>query len=447
MYSTVPRMFARRTHWNLAANRYSCALEEHRRAGREVLDLTASNPTVVGLRYREEALLNVLTHREAIIYEPQAKGLLLAREAVADYYAERDSHVSPDDLILTTSTSEGYSFVFRLLCDPGDAVLVPSPSYPLFDFLADLQDVKLIPYELVYDHGWQIDFHSLGLALDGASAQGVSCRAVLVVHPNNPTGSYVKPHEAEELSRICAANQMAIIADEVFLDYQLDDTVEPFSFSGSKDQLDPVWRRTHPVEPAGHGADRVEPAFRPASADPNHISGALAPAQSALTFTLSGLSKISALPQMKVAWIAVSGPEELKREALARLEVIADTYLSMNAPVQWAVPAMLEERRNVQPQMLARIRQNLAELDSQLARQTLCRRLAIEGGWYAVLRIPVTGSDEAFAIELLKKTGVLVHPGHFYDFAGEGFIIVSLITPREEFAIAIQRFIRFVNGM
>ena len=211
--------FARRTSWNLTTNRYTQALEEQRRAGREVLDLTASNPTTIGIQYREGALLQALASRKALTYEPQAKGLLIAREAVSGYYAERGSRVSPDDLLVTTSTSEAYTFLFRLLCDAGDTVLIPTPSYPLFDFLADLQDVKLEPYELVYDHGWQIDFQSVQSAMGRAHSATSRCRAVLVVHPNNPTGSFVKPQEGDELNRICATGEMAIIADEVFLDY------------------------------------------------------------------------------------------------------------------------------------------------------------------------------------------------------------------------------------
>jgi alanine-synthesizing transaminase len=390
--------FARRTAWDLSRNRYTQALEAHRRAGRELLDLTASNPTTIGLQYREEELLAALRNPEALIYQPQSKGLLSAREAIAAYYAERGSHISPDDLILTTSTSEAYSFVFRLLCDPGDRVLVPAPSYPLFDFLADLQDVKLVPYELVYDHGWQIDFHSIQTALQQAFGAGNKCRALLVVHPNNPTGSYVKPHEADELNRICAGNQMALIADEVFLDYSLVAELQ-LTFSSNRQ---------------------------------------------ALTFTLSGLSKISALPQMKVAWIAVSGPDEVKAEALERLEVIADTYLSMNAPVQLAVPVMLQERSAIQRQLTYRVRENLAQLDSQLAVQKLCHRLEIEGGWYAVLRVPVTGSDEELAIELLQQTGVLMQPGHFYDFPSDGYLVLSLITKSGVFKRGIQRMLQFI---
>ena len=389
--------FSRRTSWNLTPNRYTEALDAHRKAGRELLDLTVSNPTTIGLHYREEELLRALARHEALIYQPQPKGLLSAREAVAAYYAGRGNTVSPDDLILTTSTSEAYSFVFRLLCDPGDAVLAPEPSYPLFDFLADIQDVKLVPYELVYDHGWQIDPHSLQKGIEDARAANAPCRAVLVVHPNNPTGSYVKAHEADQMNRICAANAMAMIADEVFLDYSLG--AEPLTFSSNRDTL---------------------------------------------TFTLSGLSKISGLPQMKVAWIAVSGPEALKAEALRRLEVIADTYLSMNAPVQCAVPEMLEERHGIQRQLMYRIRENLAELDSQLAAQKLCHRLAIEGGWYAVLRVPVTSSDEDLAIGLLNGTGVLLQPGHFYDFPADGFLVLSLITDSQTFRTGISRVLQFI---
>jgi len=392
--------FARRTGWNLIPNAYSEALAAHRRAGRKLLDLTVSNPTIVGLHYSYAELLSSLVHREALTYEPQPKGLLIAREPIAHYYAEKGSDLTPEDLILTTSTSEGYSYVFRLLCNPGDAVLVCIPSYPLFEFLGDLQDVKLVPYELVYDHGWQIDFHSLQSAIDGAHRAGTQCRAVLVVHPNNPTGSYVKRHEVEELNRICNATGLAIVADEVFLDYGL--TAAPsITFTSNTNVL---------------------------------------------TFTLSGLSKISALPQMKVAWVATSGPAALKADALSRLEVIADTYLSMNTPMQWAIPAMLDQRHDIQRQLLTRIRGNLEELDSQLARQSLCRRLDVEGGWYAVVRVPVMATDEEFAIALLRQIGVVVHPGHFYGFVADGYIVMSLITPREEFSEGITRLLTFVAG-
>lgn len=353
-----------------------------------MLDLTISNPTRAGLHYDEAKILASLASSQAMDYNPQPKGLAMARAAVADYYrsAQGISDFDPEALILTTSTSEGYSFVFRLLCNPGDEILVPKPSYPLFEFLADLQDVKLIPYPLIYDHGWQMDFHSLQKAVTERT------RAVVVVHPNNPTGSYVQSQERDALNSFCRDHELAIIADEVFLDYALDG-VRRQSFAANQD---------------------------------------------ALTFTLSGVSKISALPQMKVAWIAASGPASELEAALARLEVIADTFLSMNAPIQWAAPALLEQRESIQRQLLDRVGGNLAELDRQLAAQKTCQRLSVEGGWYAVLRVPIIQSDEDLAVALLKQKSVLVHPGHFYDFPNDGFLVLSLISQEAEFAEGIR---------
>jgi len=301
--------------------------------------------------------------------------------------------LSLERLILTTSTSEAYSYVFRLLCNPGDEILVPKPSYPLFEFLADLADVKLVPYPLLYDHGWQIDFDSLYKA---ATAQS---RAVIVVHPNNPTGSYVSAAEASALNDFCRDCGLAMIVDEVFLDYAHDGVARP-SFVSNAD---------------------------------------------ALTFTLSGVSKISALPQMKLAWVATSGPTEMVAEAGARLEIIADTYLSMNAPVQLAAPVLLEQRKQTQPILLDRLRVNLAELDGQLASHPSCTRLQVEGGWYVVLRIPALGTDEDLAIDLLRKRGAIVHPGHFYDFAGEGHLVLSLITEPANFREGVSRLLQVVG--
>ncbi|MFZ1975417.1 MAG: pyridoxal phosphate-dependent aminotransferase [Candidatus Acidiferrales bacterium] len=374
-------MFAERTNWNFEPNRLSEALARHRAAGKALLDLTASNPTECGFEYPGGAILEALGNPAALTYSSDARGLRSARESVAGYYAARGVAVPVDEIILTTSTSEAYSFAFRTLCNPGDEILVPEPSYPLFAFLADIQDVRLVRYPLVYDHAWQIDFH----ALEGGITKRT--RAVIVVHPNNPTGHFVKAREMEALNRLCAERDLAIIADEVFLDFALTDEAR-FSFAGN----------------AG-----------------------------ALTFTTSGLSKISGLPQMKAAWLITGGPEHLKAAALARLEVIADTYLSMNAPVQAAMPALFEQRHGFQKQVLARVMKNLVELDRQLALQKACSRLVVEGGWYVVLRVPATRPDEEFAIELLEGRGVYVHPGHFYDFGGDGYLVLSLITREEEF--------------
>jgi alanine-synthesizing transaminase len=383
-------MFADRTNWNLAPNRLSEALVQHRAAGKPLFDLSASNPTACGFDYDRQAILQALGSPAALAYEPNPKGLETSRRAVSAYYADRSAvariEVPVEDIILTTSTSEAYSFVFRTLCNPGDELLVPEPSYPLFAFLADIQDVKLVRYPLIYDYGWQIDFHSLEQAITPRT------RGVIVVHPNNPTGHFCRPQEIIRLNEICAARQMAVIADEVFLDFVLAGEY-PASFAANT---------------------------------------------GALTFTMSGLSKISGLPQMKAAWLITSGPEELKTQALARLEVIADTYLSANAPVQLAIHVFLEQRHAFQKQLMARVRKNLTELDLQLAAQKSCSRLEVEAGWYAVLRVPATRSDEDLAIELLTAKNVYVHPGHFYDFPTDGYLIVSLITPEQEFAQGIR---------
>jgi aspartate/methionine/tyrosine aminotransferase len=388
-------MYSKRTDWKLTPNRFAQAQAELRAAGTDVLDLSVSNLTRAGLQLDQDAILQSLARPEALDYDPQPKGLLSAREAVARYY--KDAHgtydVDPESLILTTSTSEGYSYVFRLLCNPDDEVLVPKPSYPLFEFLADLQDVKLTPYPLIYDDGWQIDFPSLYQAVNHRT------RAVVVVHPNNPTGSYASPAETEALNKFCAEYNLALIVDEVFLDYALDGALRN-SFVAN---------------------------------------------QGVLTFTLTGISKISGLPQMKIAWVATSGPQDATRGALARLEVIADTYLSMNAPLQLATPTLLDQRKNLQPLLLDRIRHNLQELDHQLARQKTCERLRVEGGWYAILRVPALQSDEDLAIELLRKIAVLVHPGHFYDFPKDGYLVLSLITPSDGFREGVKRVLSVLN--
>lgn len=385
-------MFSRRTDWNLASNRFTEALQAAQRSGKQFLDLTISNPTRAAITYDQKIVLDSLRKTAALDYDPQPKGVASARKAVSTYYAERGEQIDPEHLVLTTSTSEAYSYVFRLLANPGDEVLVPKPSYPLFEFLADLSDVKLVPYPLIYDHGWQIDLHSLNHALTEKS------RAVVCVHPNNPTGSYVNAEERSKLNEFCAERDMALVVDEVFLDYAHDGRRSSFASNSGT-----------------------------------------------LTFTLSGLSKISALPQMKLGWIAVSGPEALATDALARLEVIADTYLSVSTPVQMAAPVLLEQRKTVQPQLMERIYENVRELDCQLAKRRACTRLHVEGGWYAVLRVPVTQSDEDLSIALLRQSGVLVHPGHFYDFPNDGYLIVSLIAEIDIFRQGVTKILNFIE--
>jgi alanine-synthesizing transaminase len=379
-------MFAERTRWNLEENRLSLALAELRQRGVPILDLTRSNPTECGFTYDVPSIQRAFAQSEMLRYAPDPRGTPAAREAICSYYQERGASVDAGELLLTSGTSEGYSFVFRLLCNPGDEVLIPCPSYPLFDFLADLCDVKLVRYPLHYDHGWQIDFSAL------AAAATARTRALIVVHPNNPTGHYTAAAEQTSLGRFCADRGMALIADEVFLDFSISRAGEP-SFAGSNDLL---------------------------------------------TFTMSGLSKISGMPQMKLAWIAVCGPKEQKRDVLARLEVIADAYLSVGTPVQLAAPALLGMRAGFHYQVMARIQNNLREFDRQLARQSVCNRLVCAGGWSAVLRVPALQPDEDLAISLLTDKGVNVHPGHFYEFSQPGHVVISLIVPEEEFALGIR---------
>ena len=388
-------MFSHRTSWPLIPNPLSQAVAEARASGRRIFDLTISNPTEAGIRPDTETVLAALANPEAMRYDPQPRGLFETRRSVCRYY--RESHgvfdLDPERLVLTTSTSEAYSYVFRLLSNPGDEILVPKPSYPLFEFLADLSDVELIPYSLLYDHGWQIDLDSLTRAATPRS------RAVILVHPNNPTGSYVSSSEVSALNAFCRERELALIVDEVFLDY-------------------------------AHNRSRHR------SFVTNHAT---------LTFTLSGISKISALPQMKLAWVATSGPDELVAAAGGRLEMIADTFLSMNTPVQLAAPVLLEERRQVQPILLDRLVANLVELDRQLASHLSCTRLVVEGGWYVVIRVPVIESDEELAIRLLREASVSVHPGHFYDFPAEGHLVLSLITEPSVFREGVARLLQVVG--
>jgi len=376
-------MFARRTAWQQQPNRYTQALEARRRSGGALLDLTESNPTRCGFEY-PGWLLEALPDPRALDYAPEAQGLRAAREAVSAYYAGRGERVAAERLLLATSTSEAYSWIFRLLCDPGDQVLVAAPSYPLFEYLAAIQDVEAVRYPLFYDHGWHVDVHALEQAVTQRT------RAVMVVNPNNPTGSYVGASERAELNRVCRERGLALVADEVFLDFAHDGKT----------------RRS------------------------------LAANEEALTFTLSGLSKLCGLPQMKVAWLAVSGPAS--EEAMARLEVIADTYLSMNAPIQHALPALLAFREDFQRQVAQRLRENLTALDEALAAAPGAQRLESEGGWYAVVRVPKTMGDEELAVKLVER-GVAVHPGHFYDFAADGYLVVSLLTRAKVFAEGARR--------
>lgn len=382
--------FSARTNWNTEENALARAHRLRMEAGLPVADLTASNPTRCGFRYDAESLA-ALASPETLDYDPQPRGSLRGREAVCAYYAELGVKVAPEQIILTTSTSEAYSYLFRLLCDAGDEILVPQPGYPLFDFLAALDDVRLKNAPLVYDHGWQIDPEGIRRAITPRT------RAMVLVHPNNPTGHFTKAWEKKELAALCREFDLALVVDEVFLDYRFAGSEAVTSFA------------------AGLGGVPV--------------------------FVVSGLSKIAGLPQMKAAWIAVTGTE--KAAALDRLEVIGDTFLPMNAPVQCALPTWLAGRGAIQAQIRRRVARNLAELDRQFAGAPAVSRLKAEGGWYAVLRIPATERDERTVLELLER-GVWVHPGYFFGMPESGWLVVSLLGEEQEFQQGVRRLVDYL---
>jgi aspartate/methionine/tyrosine aminotransferase len=383
---TVPRL-SLRTAWDVAETGLARSIRERRVAGLPLIDLTASNPTQCGLQYDGAAILAALSDERVLQYDPNPRGMLSAREAVAGYYGNHGVSIDAERILLTTSTSEAYSYLFRLLADAGDEVLIAQPSYPLFDFLARLEDVSLAPYPLFYDHGWHLDIEALRRLI------GPKTRAIALVHPNNPTGHFTKLAERQALEALCADHGLALIVDEVFLDYVLTGET-PQSFAAGE----------HPV----------------------------------LTFVLSGLSKVAALPQMKAAWIAAFGPEQDLKRALDRLEIIADTFLAMNAPIQCALPAWLAKRSTIQGEILTRLQANLAALDSSLASQRMVTRRDVEAGWYAILRVPALAPDEDLAIRLVREQGVSVHPGSSFGFADSGWLVLSLLAPPAEFLSGVQ---------
>ncbi|MGD0500153.1 MAG: pyridoxal phosphate-dependent aminotransferase [Bryobacteraceae bacterium] len=380
-------MFSSRFHWDLRPNRLTQALEERRRAGARILDLTESNPTRAGIGYPPE-IARALEDSGWLVYEPAPAGSLVAREAVAAYYAARGQRVEPECILLTASTSEAYAYLFKLLTDPGDNVLVPRPSYPLFEFLANMESIEVRQYPLTCHGGWSIDLGAL------AAAATARTRAVVVVHPNNPTGSYVKRAELAALTQLCARRGMALISDEVFADYAL-----------------------------APDAERVS---------------TLAGVEDCLAFALSGLSKVAGLPQMKLGWMVASGPAGLRVDARERLEWIADTYLSVSAPVQCAAPRLFAAGEDVQQRIRQRTAANLARARETLA-GSAANTLPVEGGWYVTVQAPRVRSEEEWALELLVRDDVLVQPGFFYDFESEAYLILSLLTPPEIFAEGVER--------
>ena len=387
-------MFSRRTNWDVRPSPLSESWDVRRQGLDSCIDLTVSNPSAAGFTVDLSAVAAALSDGAGAPYNPSPFGQLAARQSVCDYYREaQELELNPGHLLLTVSTSEAYSFLFRLLCDSGDEVLFLQPSYPLFDFLAGLDDVVLGPAALFYDEGWHLDRDAVLAAITTRT------KAVLLVHPNNPTGHFISATDRRWFNDLCAERGFALIVDEVFLDY---------SFAGR------------------HPSFLGEPA-------------------KALTFVLSGLSKISGLPQMKLAWIAAHGPDELVKPALERLDVIADTFLSLSTPMQLALPALLDVRRQLQPQILQRLGTNLANLDGQLGQQKLVTRLKVEGGWYAVLRIPELEDSESAAIRLVSAAGVYVHPGSFFGFRSGGMLVVSLLIPEDTFAKGISLLLKHIQ--
>ena len=387
-------MFSSRFHWDFRPNRLTELLAAKRREGAAVLDLTESNPTHAGFLYPPE-MMRAFDDPRAIDYQPAPAGSLDAREAVAAYYAARGCPVEATRILLTASTSEAYAYLFKLLANAGDNVLAPRPSYPLFDYLANMESLEVRQYPLVYQGGWAIDLEGLGAAITERT------RAVVVVHPNNPTGSFVKRAELDALAGLCRERSLALISDEVFSDY----------------------------------------AFAP---DHNRAAS-LAGVTDCLAFSMSGLSKIAGLPQMKLGWIVVSGPTALRTEAFEKLEWIADTYLSVSTPVQCAAGALLEAGEQVQMQIRERCATHLSVAREALA-GSAANILAVEGGWYITVQVPRVRSEEEWSLELLAREDVLVQPGFFYDFPSEAYLVVSLLTAPGIFREGIARLRRQFDG-
>lgn len=387
-------MFSSRFHWDLSPNRLARLLAGKRRAGARVLDLTESNPTRAGLSYAGE-IVQALADPGILTYAPQPAGLPAAREAVCRYYADAGYPVDPGRVLLTASTSEAYAYLFKLLADPGDEVLVPRPSYPLFEFLAAMESLRVVSYPLVYHGAWSMDCDAL------AAAIGPRTRAIVLVNPNNPTGSFLKRDELCSLEQLCQARGLALISDEVFADYTFAEDA----------------RRVRTL------VDRA----------------------GTLSFSMSGLSKVAGLPQMKLGWTVVNGPAAARAEAMEKLELIADTYLSVGTPVQQAAATLLSLGRGIRRQIQERVRANLDWLRAAVRANSACSVLAVEGGWCATLQLPRLRPEEEWAHDLLAEDDVLVQPGYFYDFESEAFLIVSLLTAPETFREGCRRLIRRVE--
>jgi len=370
-------------------------LESLRKSGRQILDLTASNPTCIGLEYPHKEILSAFSSESLLHYEPNPHGVLSAREAIREYYLRKNISVDPSNIFLSAGTSEAYSLIFKLLCNRGENVLVPGPSYPLFEYLADLNDVAVEYYYLQYENEWLIDIDSIGSAISNKT------KAIVLINPHNPTGMFLRQNEYRGIAALAKENNLALIVDEVFIDYAFDEDEKRIASIAEKADV--------------------------------------------LTFSLNGISKMIGLPQMKLAWIIVNGPSSLVGGAVARLEIICDTFLSVNTPVQVALPQLLDCGKIVRQKILDRIRLNYSELKTATD-NTPCSTLNAHGGWYGIVRVPGIKSDEDWALELLEAKGVYLFPGYFFDFDKEGFLVVSLLVENSIFRKGVAEMVDLLSA-
>jgi aspartate/methionine/tyrosine aminotransferase len=397
----VSAVFSTRLPWSTPETALA-ALARGRAARGELIDLTESNPTTVGLPYPAAGIRDALARAESARYAPAALGLPAARAAVAAEYARAGVRIDPARVVITASSSESYAHLFKLLADPGDAVLVPAPSYPLFEYLAPLEGVAVVPYRLAFDGVWHLDFEAVESALAEARRRAGRPRAIVVVSPNNPTGSFLKRDELARLVDLAARTDLAVISDEVFAAY-----------------------------PFAPDATRVEIVAADAAAA-DLAGGARVP-----LYSLGGLSKSCGLPQLKLGWIVAGGAEV--EASLAALELVADTYLSVGTPVQAALGDLFRLGAGIRGAIAARVAENRARLAAALPPGSPCSILPAEAGWSAILRLPATRTDEAWAAALVEREGVLVHPGYLFGFGPGAYLVVSLLPPADAFGAAIGR--------
>ncbi len=384
--------FARRTSWEMLSNQLMQGLHDLRQDGVQIMDLTESNPTRCQFQYPKEKILAALADPANMLYDPSPSGSLDAREAIAEYYKDKGFSVEPRQIFLTASTSEAYTFLFRLLVNPSERILFPRPSYPLFEFLVDLNDVKMDVYSLQYQRvhpaRWEIDFSSLEAEIQSTT------RGIVLVNPNNPTGSFVRDEEIQQLNKICHKHALAIISDEVFLDYKFREEHAPSSLVSNCDVL---------------------------------------------TFTMGGLSKTLGLPQMKLSWMVINGPQALVNDASDRLEIILDTFLSVNTPAQHALKTWLSWQPQINKEILARVKNNYVFMTGVLKELPDCELFSAQGGWYAIMKLPEAQKEEEWVMDFLKLDQVFVHPGYFFDLYEEPCIVLSLLPPESVFQEGLGR--------